>query len=114
MKSVLRAGVVLAVAALTGLGCGWMQAYRAPVVPPRGSGFSTTRVPMNLRFRATKLGSKKGSATSSTVLGLVSWGDSSTATAARNGNISTITHADSEFFNLLTLYGYHRTIVYGD
>lgn len=102
--------LLAAVALVWMAGCG----YRAPVVAPLAAGFNNTAVPMNLRFRSTPLGSKQGKASAVQVLGLVSFGDATIGTAARNGNINTVYHADSELTNILGLYVKHTTIVYGD
>ena len=114
MRVLLRAGAVLALALLCGLGCAWGYVYRVPASPFVASGFNMTSAPMNLKLRSTGFGTKKGTASSKTIMGYVSWGDSSIAAAAKNGNIKTITHADSKFLNVLAVYGQHTTVVYGD
>jgi hypothetical protein len=49
------------------------------------------------------------------VLGLVAWGDASTAAAAKQGGISTLNHMDKEFLNIIFgIYTETTTIVYGD
>ncbi|MGD2175841.1 MAG: TRL domain-containing protein [Candidatus Brocadiaceae bacterium] len=101
--------VVMLVAAA---GC---TAFRAPVVPPFASGFNYWSAPMNLQFRSTELGSKTGRASATNVLGLFTFGDSGIAAAARDGNIKTINHADTEFLSVIgALFVRQTTIVYGD
>lgn len=63
----------------------------------------------------TKLGSKVGTSSAQSVLGLVAWGDASTQAAATNGGIKTLNHADEEYFAILGIvYTKWTTIVYGD
>lgn len=112
MRHMLRTIAVLAFG--LGVAAGCALAPRAPVVPPYGSGFNQTAAPMNLKFRATQLGSKQGSASTTTILGLFTFGDASIAEAARRGNIKQVNHADSEMFNILGLFTEFKTIVYGD
>jgi hypothetical protein len=63
----------------------------------------------------TVLGSKTGKATMYSVLGLVAWGDASSAAAAREGKITTMNHMDLEILNIVFgIYTEATTIVYGD
>ena len=111
MKPLLRTSIVVALA-----GC--LSAcffYRAPVVPPVAGTFNSTSAPMNLHLRSTELGPKRGEATATCILGLISFGDASIGQAARNGNIKMIKHADSELLIVLyVLYASHTTVVYGE
>lgn len=111
MRQFLRIAAALALGLAAAAGCG---APRAPVVPPYGSGFNQTSAPMSLRFRSTRLGSKQGTASATTILGLITFGDASIAEAARRGNIKQVNHADSEMLNVLGLFTEFKTIVYGD
>ncbi len=87
---------------------------RAPFVPPQGYAFSQTTAPLDVDFKDTNLaGTKAGRAHVSNILGLLSFGDASTKTAAENGTITTIEHADYEHFNLLGIYQKTTVIVYG-
>ncbi|MBW2739474.1 MAG: hypothetical protein JRE64_11640 [Deltaproteobacteria bacterium] len=73
------------------------------------------KTPFDIDLNRTDLGSKKGIASSYSVLWLVSWGDASYAAAARNGDITVLKHADQEMQQvLLGLYTRWRVIVYGD
>jgi len=110
MKLLLRLGV-LALLLAWASGC---FAYRAPVVPPIAAAFNSTSAPMNLNFDATELGPKQGKASATTIMGLFSFGDASIAQAARNGNIKTVKHADSDLLNVFGIYASHTTIVYGE
>ena len=57
---------------------------------------------------------KKGESSCANILGLVTVGDASIATAAMNGRISKIHHVDYNVTNILMLWATHTTIVYGD
>ena len=100
---------VLAVMMLSMTGC-----IRAPFVPPQGYAFSQTKAPLDVNFDDTQMaGMNKGSAEVINVLGLFTFGDASAKTAAENGRISTIVHADYEHFNILGIFQKTTVIVYG-
>ena len=113
MRVLLRVGMFGGLFAMLALcmGCG---IYRVPVLPPPAGGFSSISAPMDVTFRSTEIGPKKGEATATTVLALFCFGDASIGQAARNGNISTIKHVDTRFLNVLGFYMTHTTIVYGE
>jgi len=113
MKSLARKVLPLVAAAGICGGCA-LSNYRAPVVPPVASSFNYTAAPMNLHLRKTRLGTKMGRSTASSILGLLSFGDATIAAAARAGGITTIHHADTELLNVLGIYARHTTIVYGE
>ncbi len=76
---------------------------------------------MQLDFRDTSFGTKKGTAQVQyirdiliTGLPLASWGSASIQDAARDGGITHVRHADYEVMNVLGLYVEFTTIVYGD
>ena len=103
--------LVIALVAMFGAsGCAFV---RAPVVPPMGYIYQKTKAPLDADFDNSKLG-KPGKASVQNVLFLVSWGDGSTEAAARQGGISTITHANWELFNVLCVYSRYTTVVYGN
>jgi len=71
--------------------------------------------PYDTNLDKTQLGQKVGKASMQSVLGLVAWGDASTAAAAKQGGITTINHMDKEFLNIVFgIYTESTTIVYGD
>lgn len=73
------------------------------------------KTPYDNNLDETELGSKKGTAQAYSILWLFSWGDTSYATAAKNGNITVIRHADQELQQVLFgLYTRWRIVVYGD
>ena len=77
--------------------------------------FVNVKVPLDTDLDRTELGSKVGEASSQSVLWLVFWGDSETQAAAKQGGITTITHADQQLLTILFgVYGRETTIVYGD
>lgn len=77
--------------------------------------YAHVKSPLDTDLASTKLGAKVGEASNQEVLGLVAWGDASTQAAAKAGGITTINHADEEFFSILWfVYMKQTTIVYGD
>jgi len=71
--------------------------------------------PYDTNLDKTVLGQKTGKAVMHSVLGLVAWGDASTAAAAKQGGLSTVNHMDKEFLNIVFgIYTETTTIVYGD
>ncbi len=71
--------------------------------------------PYDTNLDKTVLGQKTGKATMYSILGLVAWGDASSAAAAKQGGISTMNHMDKEFLNIIFgIYTETSTIVYGD
>ncbi len=59
-------------------------------------------------------GSKEGAATAHGILGIVSFGDSSTSTAAINGDISKIRTVDVKALNIFGIYYSYTTVVTGE
>ena len=57
--------------------------YSAPVVPPNGWIYSGISAPIDTDANNTSPGSKKGTAMTNSICGLIAWGDCSAATAAR-------------------------------
>jgi hypothetical protein len=107
MRSFLTA--VICSVTLMSAGC-----YTAPVIPGTGFIYTNTEAPLDHDLMDTKLGSKTGTSSATTFLGLVSTGDASAAAAARAGNITTIRHADYQFTSVLGVYQKFTTVVYGD
>lgn len=80
-----------------------------------GCAFVNIKTPFDTDLDKTDLGSKRGTASAYSLLWLVSWGDASYATAAKNGDIKVMKHADQEVQQvLLGLYTRWRVVVYGD
>jgi hypothetical protein len=73
------------------------------------------KTPYDENLDRTELGSKKGTGEGHSILWLFTWGDTSYGTAAKNGDITVIRHADQELFQILFgLYTRWRIVVYGD
>lgn len=105
----------LLVASLALLAVGSSGCLVAPVVPPTALVYTGFEAPLDLDFEdQTNLGSKKGEASTTNILGLISFGDASSEKAAREGNIQMIRHADYRFTCVLGLFSRFTTIVYGD
>ena len=111
MRSMLVVAVLGCFVVLCVTGCSIV----APVVPPQGLLYSQTKAPISTDFANTPVGSKQGQASASCVLGLIATGDCSIQTAAQEGGIKTITHADYEFMSVLgSVYSKTTVIVYGE
>ena len=77
--------------------------------------YTHVMTPYDVNLDKTVLGQKTGKASMYSVLGLVAWGDASSAAAAKQGNIKTMNHMDKEFLNIVFgIYTETTTIVYGD
>ena len=68
----------------------------------------------NEQLTAHKQGSKHGQACSSSILGLVTTGDASAATAAQMAQISEISTIDHRFTNILGVWSRYCTVVSGE
>ena len=84
----------------------------APFQPPGGV-VSVTKAPLSTEGN-WDVGSKKGEASSFSVLGLYASGDCSIATAAHNGGLKKIGHVDYEYFNVIGIWQKATVIVYGE
>lgn len=97
-----------------GFGVGFVLLVVAAIASS-GCVYTNITAPLDRDLDATQLGSKVGRAESKSVLGLVAWGNAGTQAAAANGGITTLNHADFEFFSILGIvYARQRTVVYGD
>lgn len=84
----------------------------APFQPPSGL-ISVTTAPLSTEGN-WDVGSKKGEASSFSVLGLYASGDCSIATAARNGGLTKIGHVDYKYDNVIGIWQKATVIVYGE
>ena len=84
----------------------------APFQPPGGV-VSVTTAPLSTEGN-WDVGSKRGEASSYSVLGLYASGDCSIAAAARNGGLKKIGHVDYEYFNVIGIWQKATVIVYGE
>jgi hypothetical protein len=77
--------------------------------------YAHVTLPYGTELNKTELGHKQGEASMRSVLWLFAWGDAGAAAAAKNGQISTLTHMDRELYIILFgVYTRQTTIVYGD
>jgi hypothetical protein len=77
--------------------------------------YVNVKTPYDSDLDRTELGAKKGISQAYSVLWLFTWGDASYATAAKNGHITVMRHADQEVQQVLFgLYTRWRIVVYGD
>ena len=71
--------------------------------------------PLDKDVNNTVIGDKVGVSKSHSVLWLVAWGDAGTATAAKNGDIETVTHLDVRYYSVFFgAYASRETIAYGN
>ncbi len=84
----------------------------APFQPPSGM-VSVTKAPLSTEGN-WDVGSKKGEASSFSILGLYASGDCSIATAARNGGLKKICHVDYEYVNIVGIWQKATVIAYGE
>src|SRR5262245_52096954 len=83
----------------------------APVVPPMGVLYTGFQAPLAPKG---EVGSKRGTASVTAFLGLISVGDGSVKQAAANGGIKEVKLVDYEFTNVIGIYQKYTTIAYGD
>lgn len=99
---------------LSGIALGECATPASSPVIPAYAAVSVYSAPVDLDYDDTDLGSKIGTSAVHTILGIVSFGDCSAATAAANGGIKVIKHSDCKVINALFFYSSYTTIVYGD
>ncbi len=102
---------LLAVMASMMAGCAGVM--MAPVVPPAGLAYCNREAPMSIGAVEVAPNSLKGTSTTYSVLGLVSWGDGSVNTAAKNGGLTKVDRMDYHLYNILGIYSEYTTVVYG-
>lgn len=83
----------------------------APVVPPLGVVYTDLEAPLSLG--GGDVGTKRGEASVTSILGLISTGDASVKAAASAGGISKVDRVDYEFTNFLGLYQRYTTVAHG-
>ena len=85
-----------------GLMIGCAGCLVAPFQPPTGM-VTSYKAPLSMEGN-WKAGSKKGEASSMSILGLVAVGDCSISAAMQNGGLKTASFVDYEYFNVLGFY----------
>ncbi len=77
--------------------------------------YTHVTTPLSTELNKTALGQKQGESSMYSVLWLFAWGDAGSASAAKNGGITVLTHMDRKTeFVLFGIYSHVTTIVYGD
>ena len=86
---------------------------RAPVVPPIALIYTNIEAPLDIDVQGTPTDTVRGEASTTSILGLFSFGDASIHAAAQNGGLQTIESADYNYFHVLGVYQKYTTVVYG-
>ena len=61
------------------------------------------------------MGSRRGEASCTAILGIIAWGDCSLKAAADAGGITTVQHTDYSFSNVIVgIYQSYTTVAYGE
>lgn len=97
--------VAIAVASLTSC---------AVVGTPAGVGTLYTNVESGVGVTSNNVGKKVGTSSASNILGLVTTGDASINTAARQAGIKKISHVDQKQSGFLGIFASYKTVVYGE
>ena len=95
------------------LGCAGF--VMAPVVPPPGMAVTITSAPLSTNFNpGTAVAPRRGKASCTNVLGIVSFGNAGIHEAATSGGLTRIHYADYDFMNVLGVLSVYTTVVYGE
>ena len=100
----IKVMIIAAVAAISLTGCGsvgMVGAVYHNVTEPAG-------VTSNI------VGHKVGTAKATSILGIAAFGDAGVNEAAKNGNITRISHIDVKTFSILGVYTSRQYFVYGE
>jgi hypothetical protein len=88
--------------------------FSAPVVPPTGLIFSEFNAPLTTEFDQTPVaGLQTGEASSTSILGLIAYGDCSLDAAAKDSQLSTVEYCDYAFYNVLGVYQKFTVLAHG-
>jgi len=79
---------------------------------PLGVALTDNTLPLQVGDHSS--GTKVGTATSKSYLGLIAVGDASLETACKNGGITKISHVDWKVKNILGFIGEYTITVYGE
>lgn len=79
-----------------------------------GMGSLYTDATLPMAATSNSVGSKAGKSEATNILGLVMTGDAGINAAAKDGNITKISHVDYEVYNILGLFAKMTTVVYGE
>jgi hypothetical protein len=105
-KKLLKSTLVFTVAAFLFTGCAYVA---APL-----TGFVYTDLYAPMAATSNNIGTKVGTAEATSILGIVATGDASINQAAKNGNISQISHVDYHSTSILGIYSTFTVMVYGN
>jgi hypothetical protein len=107
-----RLAAAVLTAAATGLsGCAAGAAYAGRGV---SNGFFYAETKAGEAVNPGSIGSKTGEACTTSILGLVTTGDNSYQTAAKNGHITKIATVDNRYKNVLGIFAEYCVVVTGD
>ena len=88
--------------------------YTAPVIPPLGGIYSDYNAPLTTEFNGQDaVPLKEGASASYSILGLIAWGDCSVRSAAKAGDIYTVSYCDYRYHNVLGIYQEFTVIARG-
>jgi hypothetical protein len=107
MKKILMYMSVILLSSSLMVGC---AAYA--VSPVLGGLYTDIKAPITATSNTSY--SKMGSASASSILGLIAVGDASINTAAKNGGITRIHHVDYKSTSILGIYATYTVYVYGE
>jgi hypothetical protein len=110
MRKIILSLVIVLFAGVVVSGCATVLS------PVPGLIFTDVKVPSN-RLQApldSATYSKVGTASCSSILGIIATGDASVDAATKNGGITKIHHVDSDRYSVLGLYSKYTTIVHGE
>jgi hypothetical protein len=107
MKKILMYLSVILLSSSLMVGC---AAYA--VSPVLGGLYTDIKAPITATSNTSY--SKMGSASASSILGLIAVGDASINTAAKNGGITRIHHVDYKSTSILGIYATYTVYVYGE
>jgi hypothetical protein len=94
------------------LSVGLLTGCAMVAAPVNGGLFTSLTAPITATDNAAS--SKVGSASCTSILGLIATGDCGISAAARNGNITKIHHVDHSATSVLGIFSSFETHVYGE
>ncbi|MGK7396055.1 MAG: TRL-like family protein [Candidatus Cyclobacteriaceae bacterium M3_2C_046] len=106
LRKTLTVVSVLALSSLLFSGCAFVGS------PVLGSIYTDVQAP--LAATSNSVGTKVGTAEATSILGIVATGDASINQAAKNGNITSISHVDYHATSILGVYATFTVMVYGE
>ena len=104
-----KLGSLVALVALGFAASGCAYVTRAPV-----TGFIYLSTQQGESVASNDVGTKRGEACATSILGWVATGDASVTSAAKAGGITKISHVDSTASDILGVYAEYCTVAYGN